>query len=299
MRTYALLIIGVASISFAAIFIRLADAPAVVIAFLRMAVASLVILPFTFNTSLKKFGEIRKKDKLLILVSGLFIALHFWLWITSLEYTSIASSVILVTSHPVFVVVMSYFLWRERINKQMLLGIAVAFLGVIVINIGGVSFGQDALLGNMLALGAAFAMGGYLLVGRQLRERVDAKSYLALVYTVSALFLAVITLFYGETLLGYSGQTYLMIVLLALIPQLIGHSSLNLAVRVIPVTIVSVAILGEPVGATLLGIAILGETPLLREIIGGIIILAGIFLVIKYSPKEINGVTMKGNKNNT
>jgi len=177
----------------------------------------------------------------------------------------------------------SFFLWRERLNRLTVGGIIVAMIGVVVINYNGLSFDHTSLLGNTLALLAAFAMGAYLIIGGQLRTRIDLLSYLTLIYSIAAIILLAVTLIMGYSLFGYSGQTYLMMVLLALVPQLIGHSSLNLAVRLVPVTLVSVAILGEPVGATLLGGLILGELPTVNETVGGVLILGGIFIVLRYT----------------
>jgi len=280
-KAYVTLFVGVLSVSFAAIFIRLADAPPLVIATYRLAIASLVLIPIASIKSTKSLNKLSRRDIFLILLSSVFIALHFALWITSLDYTSIASSVVLVTSHPAFVAVISYFLWGERLNKLTIGGIAVALIGIIFVNYGGLTFGSRALWGDLLALMAGFSMGAYLVIGGQLRARIDILSYLAIIYTCSAVILLVATLLFGHSLFGYSPITYLMLILLALIPQLIGHSCLNLAVRLVPVTLVSVAILGEPVGATLLGCLILGEMPTANEIVGGLLILSGIFIVMR------------------
>jgi len=280
-KAYLTLFVGVAAVSFAAVFIRLADAPPMVIATYRMAIAAIVLLPVASIKSMRGLKQLSKRDILLILLSSISLALHFGLWITSLEYTSIASSVVLVTSHPAFVAVLSYFLWGERLGKLTIGGIAVALVGVIVINYGGFAFGSQAVLGNLLALAAGFVVAAYLIIGGQLRERIDLLSYLALIYTGATVILLAATLIMGYSLFGYSPGTYLMMVLLALVPQLIGHSFLNLAVRLVPVTLVSVAILGEPVGATLLGGLILGELPTANEIIGGLLILGGIFIVLR------------------
>jgi len=283
-KAYLTLFVGVAAVSFAAVFIRLADAPPMVIATYRMAIAAIVLLPVASIKSMRGLKRLSKRDIFLILLSSISLALHFGLWITSLEYTSIASSVVLVTSHPAFVAVLSYFLWGERLGKLTIGGIAVALVGVIVINYGGFAFGSQAVLGNLLALAAGFVVAAYLIIGGQLRERIDLLSYLALIYTGAAVILLAATLIMGYSLFGYSPGTYLMMVLLALVPQLIGHSFLNLAVRLVPVTLVSVAILGEPVGATLLGGLILGELPTANEIIGGLLILGGIFIVLRRAP---------------
>ena len=292
-KTYIILLSGVLSVSFAAIFIRLADAPPLVIATYRMAIASVILIPIASTKFRRSFSKLSKRDILLILLSSAFIALHFWLWITSLSYTSIASSVVLVTAHPAFVVVISYFLWGERLNKLTIGGIVVALIGVIFINYGGLTFDSQAILGNLLALVAGFFMGAYLIVGRQLRARIDILSYLAIIYTCSAVILLVATIASGYNLFGYSPTTYLMLILLALVPQLIGHSCLNLAVRLMPVTLVSVAILGEPVGATMLGSFILDEIPTANEIAGGLLILGGIFIVMRHSSHLTRGATME------
>ena len=286
MKPYVILFAGVLSVSFAAIFIRLADAPPLVIATYRLAIASVILIPISSIKSMRGLNRLSKHDIFLILLSSVFIALHFGLWITSLCYTSIASSVVLVTSHPAFVAVISYFLWGERLNKLTISGIAVALIGVVFINYGGLSFGSGAMLGDLLALAAGFSMGAYLVIGGQLRARIGLLSYLAIIYTCSAVILLAATLIFGHSLFGYSASTYVMLILLALVPQLIGHSCLNLAVRLIPVTLVSVAILGEPIGATLLGYFILSEAPTAKEIVGGFLIIGGIFMVMRRRPKD-------------
>lgn len=285
-KPYLVLFIGVLSISFAAIFIRLADAPPLVIAAYRLAIAAAIIIPFTASRTLGSLRGLSRRDLLLILLSSFFIALHFGLWITSLSYTSIASSVVLVTAHPAFVAIVSYFLWGERLNRLTVGGIAIALGGVFLLNYGGFASGSPAISGNLLALVAGFAMGAYLIVGRQLRTNIDILSYLTIIYTGAAVLLLVAVVISGHGFLGYSLVTYLMLILLALVPQLIGHSSLNLAVRLIPVTLVSVAILGEPVGATILGTVILSEIPTITEILGGLLIIGGIFIVVRYGSKK-------------
>ncbi|MBC8477037.1 MAG: DMT family transporter, partial [Dehalococcoidia bacterium] len=155
------------------------------------------------------------------------------------------------------------------------------------INYSGFAFGSQAILGNVLALIAGFAMGGYLILGGHLKNRIEILPYLTMIYTGAAIILLLATAGFGYSFTGYSGTTYLMMVLLAVVPQLIGHSSFNLALRLIPVTLVSVAILGEPVGATLLGYFILDEVPTVKELIGGVLILAGIFIVLRQTPKYL------------
>jgi drug/metabolite transporter (DMT)-like permease len=216
----------------------------------------------------------------------MFIALHFALWITSLSYTSIASSVVIVTSHPLFVAIISYFLWRERLNKKAILGIIIALGGVVLINYGGFLVSPRAIFGDLLALLAAISMGVYLIIGRQLKGRINILPYLTMIYAGAALILLMVTVFSGYSLFNYTSTTYAMLFLLALIPQLIGHSSLNLAVRLIPVTLVSVGILGEPIIAVALGYIILGEGITITEILGSLLTLGGMFIVLRYRPKS-------------
>jgi len=286
-KAYLVLFVGVVSVSFAAIFIRLAEAPPLVIAAYRLTIASLILIPIASTKSVESLKNLSRRDMLLILLSSVFIALHFALWITSLSYTSIASSVILVTCHPAFVAVISYFLWSERLNRLTIGGIVVALIGIVLINYGGFTFGSRAILGDWLALVAGFAMGAYLIIGGQLRARIDILPYLTIIYVGAAIILLIATVSFGYSFTGYSPTTYVMMVLLAIVPQLIGHSCFNLAVRLIPVTFVSVAILGEPVGATLLGYLILSEAPTANEIAGGLLILVGIFTVMRQTPKYL------------
>ena len=287
MKAYLVLLVGVVSVSFAAIFIRLAEAPPLVIAAYRLTIASLVLILLTYKKTVPSLKRLSRRDSLLLLLSSFFLALHFALWITSLSYTSIASSVILVTCHPAFVAVISYFLWHEVLNRLTIGGMVIAFAGVVLINYGGFDFGSQAILGDVLALIAGFFMGGYLILGGYLKNRIEIMPYLTLIYTGAAIILLLATVGFGYSFTGYSGTTYLMMALLAVVPQLIGHSSFNLALRLIPVTLVSVAILGEPVGATLLGYFILDEVPTVKELIGGVLILAGIFIVLRQTPKYL------------
>jgi drug/metabolite transporter (DMT)-like permease len=290
---YVILFVGVVSVSFAAIFIRLAEAPPLVIAACRLALASIILIPIASFKAKSNLKGLPRRDILLLGLCSIFIALHFGLWITSLSYTSIASSVVLVTAHPAFVAIISYFLWGERLNRLTIGGIVVAMVGIVFINSGELFFGPQALLGNILALVAGLAMGAYLIIGRQLRSSLDIVSYLTVVNTGAAVLLIAAAAFMGYSLFGYSATTYIMLILLAIVPQLIGHSSLNMAVRLVPAILVSVAILGEPVGATILGGLILNESPTTSEILGGILIIAGIFMVVKYGSARGFNVTMK------
>ena len=282
-RQYLVLTIGVISVSTAAVFIRLADAPSLVIAAYRLCLASLIIVPVAWARSGDELRRLSRQNILLALLSGAFLALHFALWIASLSYTSVATSVVLVTANPIFVALASYFLFHERLGKQAILGIAISLIGSVVIGYGNWRIGPSPLFGGILALLGALAMASYLLIGRRLRRSIGLLGYIALVYSSAAIFLLIATTALGYPLVGYSTTTYVMLALLAVVPQLIGHSSLNWSLRFVPATFITIAVLGEPVGATTLAFLILNEAPTLSEIGGGILILTGILIAFRKS----------------
>jgi len=272
--------IGLLSISFASIFIKICDAPSMVIATYRLVIASLFYVGFTRI----KVGHIRagisfSQFKVMI-ISAIFLTLHFSTWITSLKFTSVASSVVLVQSAPIFVALGSFIFLRERPSLPMMLGIFVAITGTIIISIHDFALDEGSLVGNLLALGGAIGAAGYLLAGRKLRATVDTFQYVTIVYSITAVLLLVFTLFSGASLTGYSPQIYLLFLVIAFFPQVIGHTSFNWALKYYSATAVSILLLGEPIGASILAVIFLGETLSLIKIIGGIVILSGVFLAI-------------------
>jgi drug/metabolite transporter (DMT)-like permease len=282
-RQYFVLAIGVISVSFAAIFIRIAEAPPLVIAAYRLCLASLIIFPVAWVRSGDELRRLSRQNIIMALLSGVFLALHFGLWIASLSYTSVATSVVLVTANPIFVAIASYFLFQEKLSKQTILGIVISLIGSVLIGYGNWSLGSRPLFGGILALLGALAVAGYLLIGRRLRRSMGLLSYASLAYGSAAVLLLLATLALGYRLVGYSTTTYIMLGLLAVVPQLIGHSSLNWSLRFVPATVVTIAVLGEPVGATALALLILNEAPTLSEIGGAILILVGIFIAFRKS----------------
>jgi len=277
-KPYLVISIGIVAVSFASIFIRLAEAPSLVIAASRLTIASLILAPAVLIKSKDELRDLTRQDLLLALLSGLFLGVHFATWISSLEYTSVASSVVFVSTSPMFVGLASHFLLKERVSRRMFAGIAVSVLGGIIIGYGDFGLGARGLFGDFLALVGAAAVSVYLLVGRKLRRHLSLLSYIFLVYATAAVFLIAVCLVAGHTFSGYPRQTYLMFVLLAAVPQIIGHSSYNWALKYLPATFVGVATLGEPIGSTILAYFILRETPTLAKIGGGALILAGIYV---------------------
>lgn len=277
-RARVVLPIGLVAISFASIFIKLCAAPPLIIAAYRLTLATLILLLFTLPRTLNEFRLLSRREILPSLLAGLFLCFHFALWITSLQYTSVASSVIFVTTNPIFVALAATFLLRERVSLVLILSILLAVSGGIIIGWGDFSKGEDHLYGDFLALLGAVMASGYLLVGRRVRQKVNLVAYITLVYGVAAILLIVLALISGDPLFDYPPRTYLLFFLLAIIPQLIGHTSLNWALKFFSATLVAVFILGEPIGASILAYLLLGE-PLGANLLGGgTMVLLGIYL---------------------
>jgi drug/metabolite transporter (DMT)-like permease len=293
------LVIGVLAVSTSSIFIRLAqeEAPSLVIAAYRLTLAGLVLAPIALTRHRAELSALKIVELILALISGCFLALHFAAFISSLAYTSVASAVVLATSTPLWVALLAPIILKESLSRQLLTGLALAFLGSSVVGFGEACSWMDQQLvcppaaellknqsffGNFLALFAAWMAVGYLLIGRRLRSKVTLVAYIFLVYGMAALILDLIVLLAGQSPLGYPPQTYLWFLLLALVPQLLGHSTYNWALGHLSATYVSIAVIAEPVGSTILAYFILKESPSALEIFGAILILAGIYLASHY-----------------
>jgi len=287
MKATLVLFVGVVAVSFGSIFIRLAEAPPLIIAAYRLGLASLVIGPVALIRSGQELRALSRRDLFYFVIAGVFLALHFGLWIASLNYTTVASSVILVSMSPLFVGLFSHLLGMDRVTKWMVGGILLSVVGSGAIGYGDFALGGGALWGDILALGGAVMVTGYLLAGRRLRQRLSLLPYISLAYSVAAAVTLLLCLLTGQRFTGYSSTTYLMFILLALVPQVIGHSAFNWALGYLSAPLVSVTILGEPVGATILAYLILNEAPTLLEIVGGATILSGIYLASRQEVVEV------------
>jgi drug/metabolite transporter (DMT)-like permease len=271
--------VGVLAVGAAAIFIRLADAPALGIAIWRCTLGVIALLPLA---ALKREKMPKGRDLWVGSLAGVALGAHFGTWIASLEYTSVAASVVLVSTTPVFVAVAAYLLLGERTSALSFAGIALAIAGTAVIAGGGSGSGNAALLGNVLALVGAVAMAVYVLIGRSLRTGgVGTLSYSILGYSTAALALLPVALLSGAQLWGYSATTWFWLFVITLGPQLMGHTVLNWALEFVPASIVSGAVLAEPVIAAVLAWLVLSETPGLVTFLGGLVILAGLYLLVR------------------
>jgi drug/metabolite transporter (DMT)-like permease len=275
-------VIGIIAISTASIFIKLCDAPALIISTYRMVLASLILMPWASYQKVWRGWE--KKDLAWLIFSGMFLSLHFASWIASLKYTSVASSVVLVTTHPIFVGIGSWLFLKERLGLNLILGIGFSVIGSGLIGYGDFAFSKGALMGDGLALLGALAASGYFLVGRKMRKNQDLLAYIFPVYSTAGLVLILLSLFFQKPFFGYSPTTYFLFFLLAIVPQLIGHTTFNWALKYLPASMVAITILGEPVGSTILAYFILGEGLTFWKILGGISIFAGILIALAPHP---------------
>ena len=282
---YAVIGVGMAAVSSASILIslaRLEGVPALAIAALRMALASVVAAPLALIRARREFRAAPWRDRVLAICSGALLAMHFGFWISSFDYTSVMSSVVFVSTNPLFVGLASWLLLRERLGSGTILGVVVGAVGGALVGLGDLSHsGMASIRGDGLSLLGALSASGYLLIGRRLRGRMSITLYVGIAYTVAAVCLLALLLVLRTPLAGYSARGYLWVALLAAGPQLLGHTSYNWALKYLSATFVTVTLLVEPIGATLLAIPILGQTPRAMGLVGGIVILAGIFLTAR------------------
>lgn len=300
----AALLIAILAVSTASIFIRFAqkDAPSLVIAALRLTFATLMLAPIALTRYRSELSALTTRELVLGVVSGLFLGVHFATWISSLAFTTVANSVVLVSTGPLWVALVSPLFLNERLSRSAFLGLGLALIGGTLIALSGgcvwdhglvcAGLGQvlagRGLQGDLLALAGAWAVTGYLIIGRRLRAKINLVPYIFLVYGVAAISLLLSLWVFGMSPLGYRPITYLWLVLLALIPQLVGHSTYNWSLKFLPAAIVAVATLGEPIGSATLAYFILHETPAPSALLGGAMILAGIYIAVR-SPGKCDG----------
>lgn len=289
------LLFGILAVSTASIFIKyaLVYAPPLVIAAARLTIASVLLAPYVLWRHRTEVLGLSRLELGLGLLSGTFLALHFASWISSLEHATVASSVVLVSTTPLWVALLAPFTTREPVTRPVILGMLLALAGGTVIGLSDscswvqgrlacpslAEFVQGpAFVADLLALAGALSAAVYLIIGRRLRSKVSLLSYIFVVYSMAAVVLLIIMFSAGYTPFGYPPITYLWFALLALVPQLLGHSTFNWALGYLSTAYVSISLLGEPVGSAILAYFFLNETPGVLKIFGAILILAGIYL---------------------
>jgi len=275
------LTVGIAAISTGAIFARAAEAPSLTIAAYRVGLATLVLAPFCARKCPRELSCLHRGDWLAVLGAGFFLAVHFATWITSLQYTSVASSVVLVETIPLWVGILTPLVTGEPPGKATIAGIALSFTGGILIGAGDFAIGGRALLGDALALAGGVSGALYIMLGRKVRPRLSLLAYATTCYGTAGVLLWILVLFSGTPFTGFSAPTWWAFAGMALIPQVIGHSSYNWALRWFSASTVAVCLLGEPIGSTLLAWIFFGETLTPWKAAGGALILAGIVLAAR------------------
>jgi len=275
------LISGVLAVSTGAIFAKLAEAPALVIAAYRVGLASLILAPIAWWQARDELLGLEKKDYMLALLSGFFLALHFSTWISSLSYTSVANSVVLVNTNPLWVGILTPVISKDRLTLMTKIGIVISVIGGAIIGAGDFATGGQALWGDFLALLGSICAAVYLLLGRNLRRKLSLLAYVIICYGSAAIILWVLVIALGLQVVGFSSGTYAAFAGMALISQIIGHTSYNWALKWFSASLIAVSLLGEPIGATILAYIIFDETLTWTKLVGGSLILAAIYLAAR------------------
>lgn len=280
--------LGIVGIAWSAPLIRLADpAPVLAIAALRLTVASPAMVGYVaWRGGVGDLRQTTRRDRVALVLAALALAVHFVLWVAALQRTSVVTGVVLVTMQPIFVGLGAWIFLREPPTRAVILGSAVALLGAALL--AGDDLGdRGSLEGDLLALLGGLMASAYLVIGRRARRSLSTASYGASVYTMTALFLLVAVAVTGTPLLGLEPHSYLAIVAVAVVSQLIGHNAMNWALGFLPAAMVAVAILGEPVGATVIAAIVLDEVPTLLEIAGAAVVLIGVYVALRHAEPVI------------
>lgn len=281
-----LLFIGITAISFSSIFVKMSEAPVSVQAMYRLILTMLLMLPF----SLKYIPEVRrltKRDLLLLFASGLMLAVHFLLWMGSLSWTSVASSTIILALQPVFVMIGAYFFFKEKTTVTALGGMGIAFLGVfLLIGKGGISGDGTHLTGDLMSLFGTAAVAMHMLLGQLVLKKLSSFLYSWFVFAFAAVVLALYNVVSGIPVTGYPPGEWAIFALLAVVPTVFGHLLFNWLMRFSNASTVSMSVLGEPVGASLLAFLILHEKMTMLQAGGGLLVLMGLILFLNAKPSR-------------
>jgi drug/metabolite transporter (DMT)-like permease len=270
--------LGIVAVSTGAIFARLADAPALVIAAYRVGLATLVLVPLAWWNVKSELLNLSRRDWVFAILAGFFLAVHFATWISSLEYTSVANSVVLVNTNPLWVGLLTPFIAKEKIRAALVLSIFLSVIGAVFIGWGDFSSGGKAIIGDLLALAGSGGAAFYLLLGRTLRRRISLLSYITVCYGAAAICLWGAVLLMKLPITGYDSQTVTLFWAMALFTQLVGHTSFNWALKWLSAGAVAVSLLGEPIGSTILAYLIFNEGLTGSKIVGGLFILTAIYI---------------------
>ncbi len=276
------LVVAVLAVGCSAIIIRLSEAPALVLSFYRLALSVVLLAIPALLRERKALRRLNRRDWLVLAASALSLALHFYVWIESLNYTTVASSTVLVTSSPFIVLALGYWLLGERTNRIGLVAMIIGVVGAVMVGWGDFRVSGSALFGDVLAFLGAVTVSGYTIAGRFARQKMSATLYSTVVYALAAAFLWLLMLPQRIPLAPYPAREWVLFAALAVIPTILGHTIFNWALRWVSATTVSMSTLGEPVVATVLAWLLFREEPGWATIVGGILLLAGIGLYVRY-----------------
>ena len=284
------LLIGVMTLSASAIFVKLADAPSSIIAFYRIFISFCVIFIITISkkSTREELLSLTKKELLLGIISGIALALHYFLWFQSLNLTSVASSTVIVTLQPLFSFVAGYFIFKEKYTKLAVLGFIIAVAGSVIIGWGDFQLSAKALLGDLIAFISAGFISTYFIIGQYTRKRLSAVSWISLTYFPASIFLGIISIYMNVPFTGYSAKTWINILGITFVSTMLGQVIFTWLLKYFSAVVISMTILGEAVGTCILGYFILHETITIKQFIGIIVILFGIGLFLWEKRKTIS-----------
>ena len=277
---YIPIMVGVISVALSAIFVKMATADAGVIAFYRMLFSVLLMLPIFLLKYRREVLILSKRDWIFSAIAGVFLGFHFIFWFESLNYTSVASSTVLVTLQPIFAFVGTYFFFKEKLAFKTILSAVIAIMGSVIISWGDFQLSGTAFYGDILALIGCALITAYLLFGQDVRKRLSLITYTFIVYSVSTVTLFIYVVIQGESFGPHPGADWFWFFMLALIPNLLGHTLFNWSLRWVSTNVLSIAILFEPVGASILAYYVFNETLSSSQIVGGLIVITGILLFV-------------------
>lgn len=280
------LIIGVIAVSFSAIFIKWSNAPASVLGMYRLAMTSVLMIPL-LRGHFREFRQLSRRQICLLALAGVFLGLHFLFWIGSLKYTTVASSTILITLQPIFVMIGSAFIFRERTNLLGTISALFAMLGTVLIGMADKGSSHAAFYGDILSVIGTAAVSLYMLVGQGLRRTISSSVYSFVVFSVASVVLFIYNVGHGVNMTSYPLREWGIFVLLAVVPTVFGHLLFNWLLQYISATTISMSILGEPVGAILLAALLLHEPITPSQLIGGAVCIIGVGLFIRFSSTRV------------
>lgn len=278
-----IIILGVVGVSFSAILVRFSNASSLVLVLYRVFFAALLLFPIVLYRFYGEIKALNKKDMFLCMASGIFLGLHFTMYFESLKYTSIAASVVLVDTEVFFVAIAMLLFFKEKISRSGWVGIVLTFIGSIVIALGDISSGTNVIVGDVIALSGAFCMAVYTIIGTICRQKISTTVYTFIVYLTSAVTVLCLLLISKTPIIGYDPINLVTALAMAIVCTLLGHSIFSWGLKYEKASFISTVKLLEPVFAAMLGFVIFKEVTSYQVLIGGLIVIVGIYWYVKKS----------------